>query len=103
MGARMTTQERLDCLLKHLDSIANHQGDGVALNEKDIALLMKQCGFANHHEIGFYLRSLGSRGLVAPDCAGDNTILQASITIDGYCHLDKLKRQSGPVVGRMVF
>ncbi len=88
--SRMTTQERLDCLLKHFDALAPHQGDGVALNQNDVKLLMMQCGFANHHEIAFYIRSLDERGLVVADCAGDDTILQARITIDGYCHLDTL-------------
>lgn len=87
---RMTTQQRLDCLLKKFDTLAQHQGDGVALNQHDVELLMKQCGFANHHEIGFYIRSLDEGGLVVADCAADNTILQARITIDGYRHLDTL-------------
>ena len=88
---RMTTEQRLDCLLKKFDTLAQYQGDGVALNEHDVKLLMKQCGFANLHEIGFYIRSLDKRGLVVADCSGDNTILGASITIDGYCHLGILK------------
>ena len=88
----MTTQQKLDCLLKHLDMLAESQGDGVALVDQDIALLKKQCRFANLDEIGFYIRALGERGLVIPDCAADNTILQAGITIDGYCHLDTLNR-----------
>lgn len=95
--SRMTTQEKLDCLLKQFDALAQHQGDGVVLNDKDVRLLMKQCGFANHHEIAFYIRSLHDRGLLAADCAGDDTILQASITIDGYCHLDTLR--GGPAIG----
>lgn len=87
---RMSTQQKLDCLLKHFDARAEYQGDGVVLNEQDITVLMKQCGFANLHEIGFYIRSLEGRGLVNSQCAADDTILQASITIDGYCHLDTL-------------
>ena len=86
----MTTQQKLDCLLKHFDMLAESQGDGVALVDQDIALLKKQCRFTNPNEIGFYIRALGERGLVIPDCAADNTILQARITIDGYCHLDTL-------------
>ena len=89
---RMTTQDRLDCLLKHIDRLAPHQGEGVALNDQDIAVLKKQCGFANHHEIAFYIRSLAERGLVVASLATDNSILQASITIDGYCHLDTISR-----------
>ena len=94
---RMTTQQRLDCLLKTFDTLAKHQGDGVALNEHDLRLLMKQCGFSNHHEIAFYIRALDDRGLVKADCSADNAILQATITIDGYCHLDTLG--GGPGVG----
>ena len=86
----MTTQQKLDCLLKHFDMLAESQGDGVALVEQDIVLLKKQCRFANPNEIGFYIRALDERGLVISGCAGDNTILQAHITIDGYCHLDTL-------------
>ena len=89
--AKMTTQQRLDCLLKHFDELAESQGDGVSLSAQDIELLMERCGFANRNEIGFYIRSLDDRGLVKSDCAGDNTILQAQITIDGYCHLDTLR------------
>ena len=87
---RMTTQQKLDCLLKHFDTLAESQGDGVALADQDIAFLKKQCRFANRDEIGFYIRALGERGLVISDCAADNTILQAHITIDGYCYLDTL-------------
>ena len=61
---RMTTQQKLDCLLKHFDTLAESQGDGVALADQDIALLKKQCRFANRDEIGFYIRALGERGLV---------------------------------------
>ena len=86
----MTTQQKLDCLLKHFDTLAESQGDGVVLADQDIALLKKQCRFANLKEIGFYIRALGERGFVISDCAADNTILQAHITIDGYCHLDTL-------------
>ena len=89
--AKMTTQQRLDCLLNHFDELAESQGDGVSLRAQDIALLMEQCGFANRNEIGFYIRSLDKRGLVKSNCAADNTILEAQITIDGYCHLDTLK------------
>ena len=89
---RMTTQEKLDCLLKHFDARADSQGDVVVLSDKDVTLLRRQCGFANVNEIGFYIRALGERGLLKADCAGDNTILQAGITIDGYCHLDTLER-----------
>ena len=48
----MTTQQKLDCLLKHFDMLAESQGDGVALANQDIALLKKQCRFANLNEIG---------------------------------------------------
>ena len=89
---KMTTQQKLDCLLKHFDILAESQGDGVALVDQDIALLKKQCGFANKNEIAFYIQALDERGLVRADCAADNTILGAQITIDGYCHLDTLKR-----------
>ena len=65
----MTTQQKLDCLLKHFDMLAESQGDGVALVDQDIALLKKQCRFANPNEIGFYIRALGERGLVISDCA----------------------------------
>lgn len=87
----MTTQQRLDCLLKHFDDLAESQGDSVSLQAQDITLLMEKCGFANRSEIGFYIRSLEQRGLVSSNCAADNTILEAQITIDGYCHLDTLR------------
>ncbi len=90
--SRMTTQQKLDCLLKQFDTLARYQGDGVVLNENDVQLLMKQCSFINTNEIGFYIRSLDERRLIVSDCSADNTILQATITIDGYCYLDKLKR-----------
>ena len=87
---RMTTEQKLDCLLKRFDTLAQHQGDEVVLNENDVRILMKQCGFANTSEIAFYIRALDERRLVSADCAADNTILGAQITIDGYCHLDTL-------------
>ena len=87
---KMTTQQKLDCLLKHFDMLAESQGDGVALVDRDIELLKKQCRFANLSEIGFYIRALAERGLVIADCTADNTMLGAQITIDGYCHLDTL-------------
>ena len=89
--AKMTTQQRLDCLLKHFDELAESQGDGVSLQAQDITLLMEKCGFANRNEIGFYIRSLGHKGLVESKCSADNIILGAQITIDGYCHLDTLR------------
>lgn len=89
--ARMTTQQKLDCLLKHLDGLIASQGDGAYLSEQDVDTLKAQCQFANRKEIGFYIRSLAERGLVKSECAGDNTILGARITIDGYCELDTLR------------
>ena len=89
--AKMTTQQRLDCLLQHLDERAESQGDGVSLTAQDITLLMERCGFANTSEIGFYLRALNDQGFVKANVAADDTILEARITIDGYCHLDTLK------------
>ena len=89
--ARMTTQQRLDCLLQHCDDLAETQGDGISLQAQDITLLMEQCGFANRNEIVFYVRSLDNRGLVNSNCAADNTILEVQITIDGYCHLDTIR------------
>ena len=89
----MTTQQKLDCLLKQFDLLAESQGDNVSLGAGDITLLMEQCGFANRNEIGFYIHALQERDLVKEECAIDNSILQASITIDGYCYLDKLKQQ----------
>ena len=88
---RMTTQQKLDCLLKHFDALIKSQGDGGALAAQDVMLLMEQCGFANKDEIAFYMRSLEDKGLLVSDCSADNTSLQARITIDGYCHLDTLK------------
>ena len=89
--AKMTTQQRLDCLLKHFNELAESQGDGVSLQAQDITLLMEKCGFANRNEIGFYIGALDDKGLVVTECSGDNTILGVrKITIDGYCHLDTL-------------
>ena len=90
--SQMTTQQRLDCLLKHFGSRAERQGDGVVLTTQDITLLMERCGFKDVREIAFYIRALDEKGRLASDCSADNTILQASITIDGYCYLDTLKR-----------
>ena len=47
---RMTTQQRLDCLLKHFADRAERQGDGVSLTAQDITLLMERCGFQDLHE-----------------------------------------------------
>ncbi len=87
----MTTQRRLDCLIEYVDTLAERQGAAVSLAAQDVDVLKARCGFADHHEIGFYIRSLEKRGLVVSHCAGDNTILGAQITIDGYCHLDTLR------------
>ncbi len=86
---RMTTQERLDCLLKHIDSLAARQGDEVVLNENDESLLIKQCGFADRHEIAFYVEALQERQLVTFKIVG-NLKQVIRITINGYCHLDTL-------------
>ena len=88
---RMTTQQKLDCLIKHFDALIESQGGGVTLSAQDMTLLMEQCGFANRDEIAFYIRSLVDKGLLASDGTADNTILEARITIDGYCYLDTLK------------
>ena len=87
---KMTTQQKLDCLMKHFDSQAERQGDGVILNDQDVTVLMKQCRFADINEIAFYIRALDERGLVKSSCTADNTVLGAQITIDGYCFLDTL-------------
>ena len=55
---KMTTQQKLDCLMKHFDSQAERQGDGVILNNQDVTVLMKQCRFTDINEIAFYIRSL---------------------------------------------
>ena len=91
--ARMTTQQRLDCPLKTFDALANHQGDEVVLNEHDFRVLMKQCVFANHHEISFFINALDELRLVTSGCSADNTVIGATITIDGYCHLDTLNHR----------
>lgn len=87
----MTTQQRIDCLLKHFDKFAENQGDMMQLEDKDITLLMDKCGFTSRSEIAFYLRSLDERGLMNSQCSADHTILSASITIEGYCRLDEIK------------
>ncbi len=92
--SRMNTRQRLDCLLKQFDTLAKHQGDEVVLNEHEIELLMNQCGFVNKHEIGFYIRSLGEKGFLVPECSDDDVVLKASITIEGYIQLDKLARKT---------
>ena len=90
--SQMTTQQKLDCLLRHFDAKAKSQGDTVQLTAQDLTLLFEQCGFKNQNEIAFYIRALDERGLVDANCSADNAILQAMITIDGYCHLDKLRQ-----------
>ena len=87
---RMTTQQRLDCLLKRFAHLERHQGDGVMLNENEVSCLKKQCDFANRSEIAFYISSLEDRGLMKSECSTDYTMLGGRITIDGYCHLDNL-------------
>lgn len=87
----MTTQQRLDCLLVHLDSLAKNQGDKVRLSAQDITLLCEKCGFSNTNEISFYIRSLGERRLIKERCSADNAILEAQISIDGYCYLDSIE------------
>ena len=76
----MTTQQRLDCLLKHFDELAESQGDGVSLQAQDITLLMEKCSFANRNEISFYIRSLDQKGLAKSHCSADNTILGAQMS-----------------------
>ena len=87
----MTTQQKLDCLLKQLRDETPHQGQEIILKAPTIALLIERCRFANCSEIGFYIRSLAERSLVQSHCSGDDTILGARITIDGYCYLDDLR------------
>ena len=94
--AEMTTQQRLNCLLKHIDMRAERQGAVVTLTAQDITLLMAQCGFQDQNELAFYMESLNSEGLVIAECSADNTLLQAAITIPGYRHLDTLKKR-GPM------
>jgi len=86
----MTTQQKLDCLLTHLNVLTPQQGDGVSLRAQDITLLCEKCGFKNNAEIAFYIRSLQDEQLVKSHCAKDNTILAATITINGYRRLDEL-------------
>lgn len=88
---RMTTQQRLDCLLKMFDELSEEQGTGIELEAQDIDLIMKQCGFNSRKEIAFYINSLGLRKLVDSSCTPDGKILAAKITIDGYCYLDELR------------
>lgn len=89
--ARMTTQQRLDCLLKHLEGRVERQGAGVSLVAQDLTLLMERCGFKDVHEIAFYIRAMDKEGHLDSECSADNTILEASITIDGYRRLDTLR------------
>ena len=87
----MTTQQRLDCLLKHFNKLAENQGDMMQLDGEDITLLMDKCGFVSRSEIAFYLDSLATLGLMRSSCSADHTLLAASITIEGYCRLDEIQ------------
>jgi len=86
-----STRQRLNYILNHFSSRAERQGASVRLSAQDIELLKEQCGFKDVHEIAFYIKALESKHLMASNCSVDHTILEASITIDGYCKLDELK------------
>ena len=85
----LSTQQRLDCLLKHIAGLEPRQGDGASLSAQDITLLQEQCGFKDRNEIGFYLKAMAERGLLINRSSGDYVILGAQITIDGYIELDR--------------
>ena len=86
----MTTQEKLDRLLKYLNELTAYQGAGVILDPAQAEKAQRVCEFANISELAFYVRSLDRQGLVDSHCAGDDTSVGATITIDGYSHLDTL-------------
>ena len=83
----MTTQERLDCLMKRLDGWMDHQGAIVILEPADICLLMEQCRFKCEDELRYYVRALDERGLIRN--RSNRAHISAQITIDGYCYLPR--------------
>lgn len=86
---RMTTQQRLGCLLKHLASLAERHGDEIVISSLNPQALFNECGFTDSDEIAFYIERPRRRGLVDLPRDGYNK-LSVYVTIEGYCHLDDL-------------
>ena len=86
--ATMKTQGKLDTLLKYLAEISPEQGIAFSLEPAEVKTAIERCGVSNNSELAFYVKSLEGRGLVISHCAGDDSIIAAQVTIDGYCHLD---------------
>ena len=52
----MTTQEKLDRLLKYLNELTAYQGAGVILDPAQAEKAQRVCEFANISELAFYVR-----------------------------------------------
>lgn len=91
----VTTQQRLDCLLKQLNAMIagmdRRQGARIMPNVTDMGRLTKECGFLDEEELVFFFEELVERGLMKMKGAANNPIpVEVGITIEGYRHLDQL-------------
>ena len=81
----MTIQQKHDSLLIYLVKLQPTPIRGqVILNQTEVAEAIGRCQVSNNSELGSFVRSLDSQGLVESHCAGDDTIIGATVTMLGY-------------------
>ena len=84
----MSTQGKLDGLLRYFADVSTRKGDLMMLEAQDIEEVKEKFGFADNYEIGFFLQGLEERGLVKTKIASGYSIIGASVTMEGYLRLD---------------
>lgn len=82
----MTTQQKLDGLLRYAAGISTYNGDRVWLDQK-VDDLMEKFGFLDRDDIVYFLQELEQRGLVTTMISGGGT--GVSVTMEGYLRLEE--------------
>lgn len=88
--SRMTTQQRLDCLLKQINGLTSRQGDRVFLTDEHLDRFKDMCGFKDNSEIAFYVEWMEQEGLLEMERHPDNDFIGVKLLIPGYQALDEL-------------
>ena len=92
----MTIEEKHDCLLGYLVELMPTPGTVVPLLKQDqVETAIERCEVSDRSELCSYIRSLEGRGFVRSNCAGDDTIVAAVVTMEGYSYVERLKASEG--------
>ena len=93
----MTIAQKHDCLLSYLVELMPTPTTGtVRFSSTEVQTAMKRCAFPSKLELCAVIRSLAEQGLAKSHCSGDDTIVGATVTLQGYSHVEHLNEASPP-------